>query len=62
MQPKGKKNIEPNTHTIVRVTQDTPEFVGTDMKTYTLRKDDILTFPEEMSEPLMKRGVVKRIK
>ncbi len=58
----GEKEKEPNTNAIVRVVQDTPEFVGTDMKTYSLRKDDILTFPDEMSGPLLKRGVVKQIK
>ncbi len=53
---------EPNTNTIVRVVQDTPEFVGTDMKTYALRKDDVLTIPDEMSGPLLKRGVVNQIR
>jgi len=57
-----EKKKEPNTNIIVRVIQDTPEFVGTDMKTYSLRKDDILTLPDEMSELLLKRGVVKLIK
>jgi len=27
-----------------------------------LRKDDVLTLPKEMSEPLLKRGVVEQIK
>ena len=58
----GKKEKKSNTNAIVRVTQDTPEFVGTDMKTYSLRKDDVLTLPKEMSDPLLKRGVVKQIK
>lgn len=57
-----KKKKIPNTNAIVRVTQDTPEFVGTNMKTYSLRKDDVLTLPKEMSEPLLKRGVVEQIK
>ena len=57
-----EKEKEPNTNAIVQVVQDTPEFVGTDMKTYSLRKDDILTLPDEMSELLLKRGVVKLIK
>ena len=60
-QVTGEKEPENNTNAIVQVTQDTPEFVGTDMKTYLLRKDDILTIPEEMSAPLLKRGVVKQI-
>jgi DNA replication initiation complex subunit (GINS family) len=61
-QGTGEKEQENNKNAIVRVTRDTPEFVGTDMKTYSLRKDDVLTLPEEMSTPLLKRGIVKQIK
>jgi len=61
-QGTGEKEKKNNTNAIVRVTQDTPEFVGTDMKTYSLRKNDVLTLPEEMSIPLLERGVVKQIK
>jgi DNA replication initiation complex subunit (GINS family) len=53
---------EPNTHPIVRVMQDTPQFVGTDEKTYSLRKEDVLSLPNEMAEPLLKRGVVQQVK
>jgi DNA replication initiation complex subunit (GINS family) len=53
---------EPNTNPIVRVIEDTPEFVGTDMKTYSLRKEDVLTLPKEMGTPLLKKGVVKQVK
>ena len=35
---KGKKEKKSNTNAIVRVTQDTPEFVGTNMKTYYFEK------------------------
>jgi DNA replication initiation complex subunit (GINS family) len=51
-----------NTNPIVRVLEDIPEFVGTDMRTYSLRKNDVLTISKEMSESLVKRGVVKQIK
>jgi len=51
-----------NDNPIVRVIKDIPEFVGTDMKTYSLRKEDVLSISKEMSEPLSKRGVVKQIK
>ena len=57
-----KEEIKRNTNPIVRVLEDIPEFVGTDMKTYSLRKNDILTVSKEMSDPLVKRGVVKQIK
>ncbi|MCK5112627.1 MAG: hypothetical protein KAQ84_03710, partial [Thermoplasmatales archaeon] len=52
-----KEEIKRNTNPIVRVLEDIPEFVGTDMKTYSLRKNDALTVSKEMSGPLVKRGV-----
>jgi DNA replication initiation complex subunit (GINS family) len=68
---EGKKNIPNNYNkkekvvknkSIIRVLEDIPEFVGTDMKTYTLRKNDILTVSQQMSDSLVQRGVVKQIK
>jgi DNA replication initiation complex subunit (GINS family) len=52
----------PNTNPIVRVMQDTPEFIGTDEKTYLLRKEDVLSLPRDMIEPLIKKEVVKQVK
>lgn len=57
-----KRDRKTNHNPIIRVLEDIPEFVGIDMKTYMLRKDDVLTISKEMSEPLVKRGVVKQIK
>lgn len=57
-----KEEKKRNTNPIVRVLEDIPEFVGTDMKTYSLRKNDVLTVSKEMKDPLVKRGVVKQIK
>ncbi len=51
-----------NTHPIVRVLEDTPEFIGTDGKSYLLRKEDVLSMPSEMTEPLLKKKVVKQVK
>jgi DNA replication initiation complex subunit (GINS family) len=53
-----QKNLNP----IVRVTENIPEFIGTDEKRYNLRKNDVLSLPEDMNNTLSKRGVVKRIK
>jgi len=53
---------EQNQTPIVSVTTDIPEFVGTDLRTYQLHKDDVLTLPQEMAVPLQKRDVIKRIK
>ena len=57
-----KKEVTTNKNPIVRVVKDIPEFVGTDMKTYSLRKEDVLALSKEMSDPLLKRGVIKLIK
>ena len=51
----------PNEHSIARVTEDIPQFVGMDMKTYSLRKDDVVTLSEEMKTPLLKRKVIEPI-
>ncbi len=67
-QPKpGEKPIEKqeneerifpsiNTHPIIRMLADVPEFVGIDMQTYSLKKDDVLSMQSEMSALLTKRG------
>jgi DNA replication initiation complex subunit (GINS family) len=51
-----------NTQPIVRVLEDTPAFIGTDGATYSLRKEDVLSLPREMTEPLLKKKVVARVK
>lgn len=61
-ESKENNKEEKNNNHIVRVLENIPEFVGTDMKTYNLRKDDVLTITEEMLNPLVKREVVKEIK
>jgi DNA replication initiation complex subunit (GINS family) len=68
-QPSAMKQTIPekpqavsNTNPIVRVIEDTPEFIGTDEKTYSLRKEDVLSLPQDMATPLLKKGVVKQVK
>jgi len=66
-QPEYPPNVnqqkrDSNTNPIVRVLEDTPEFIGIDEKTYSLRKEDVLSLPREMTEPLLKKGVVKQVK
>jgi DNA replication initiation complex subunit (GINS family) len=58
LTPPKESNINP----IVCVVEDTPEFVGTDMKTYSLRKEDVLSLPKEMSAPLLKKGMLTQVK
>jgi len=50
-----------NPHPMLRVTQNMPPFVGTDLRVYELRTDDVLTLPAEMAAPLLKRGVLVTI-
>ncbi len=59
-----KKIVEKqeNSNPIVRITQDIPEFIGTDEKKYNLRKNDLISLPEDMSDMLLKRGVINKIK
>jgi DNA replication initiation complex subunit (GINS family) len=59
--PEKQKSIS-NTNPIVRVLEDTPEFIGTDEKTYSLRKEDVISLPREMTKLLLKKGVVKQVK
>jgi DNA replication factor GINS len=57
---KPKENNK-NPNPIVRVIKDVPEFIGTNEKRYNLRKNDILSLPEDMCEMLDRRGVIKKI-
>ena len=64
VEPEEEKTEEKqeNSNPIVRVTQDIPEFIGTDEKKYNLRNNDVVSLPEDMSDMLSKRGVVEKIK
>ena len=61
-EEKKTEEKQENSNPIVRVNQDVPEFIGTDEKKYNLRKNDLISLPEDMSETLSKRGVVEKIK
>ena len=50
-----------DTNIIVRVLKDIPQFVGNDMKKYTLKEDDVLTLPWDIAKILLQRGVVEEI-
>jgi DNA replication initiation complex subunit (GINS family) len=53
--------VSVNPHPLVRVVQDMPAFVGTDLRVYELHKDDVLSLPQEIAGPLLKRGVLTPI-
>ena len=57
-----KQMISKNTNPVIRITDDIPCFVGTDMLTYRLRKNDVLSLPQDMAKTLEKRKVATLIK
>jgi DNA replication initiation complex subunit (GINS family) len=50
-----------NPNPIIRITQDIPEFIGTDGKKYNLRKNDVISLQDNMSNMLVKRKVAEKI-
>jgi DNA replication initiation complex subunit (GINS family) len=53
------KNIDKNP--LTRVIKDMPNFIGTDTKNYNLKKNDIVSIPEDMVKMLSKRKVVEKL-
>ena len=47
---------------VIRVLKDVPPFVGSDMKNYSLKKEDVLTIPKDSAEILIKRKAAEEIK
>jgi len=62
VKSEEKKEEKINTNPIVLVTNDIPEFIGTDENKYILKKGDVLSLPRDMSETLSKRGMMKEVK
>ena len=50
-----------NLNPIILVVKDLPTFVGTDAKSYTLKKDDVVSLPEDMQEMLLRRKVIEKL-
>ena len=61
VEAKKLEEKQKNSNPIVRVIEDVPEFIGTNEKRYYLRKNDVLSLPDDMCEMLFRRGVVKKI-
>ena len=55
------EEIQENLNPIIRITQDIPEFVGTDRKKYNLKKNDIISLEDNMSNMLIKKGAAEKI-
>jgi len=62
IEPIKEKKEQVNINSIVMVKEDIPEFIGTDMKKYNLRKGDLISLPKGMSDTLSKRDAVREVK
>lgn len=51
-----------DTQIMVRILQDIPQFVGHNMKKYTLQEEDVITLPPDIAKILIERGVAEKIK
>lgn len=51
-----------NTNPIIHITETLPCFVGTNMQTYHLRKNDVLSIPPDMAKTLQKRKVATLVR
>jgi len=59
---KNKLEVkQENTNPIIKITEDIPEFIGTDGKKYCLKKNDVISLQEDMSNMLIKRKVAEKI-
>ena len=50
-----------NSNSIMRITDNIPEFIGTDKRKYNLRAGDLVSLPEDMGKMLSKRGVAEEV-
>jgi len=60
-KPEKPEVTNKNKNLIVIVTENIPEFIGTNEKRYNLRKNDMISLPEDMYKMLSRRGVVKKV-
>jgi len=58
---KGEPSPAPVTGVVLRITKDVPSFVGSDMKNYSLKEEDVVTLPRDMADILVKRGAAEKI-
>ena len=55
------KEKKENPNPIIKINQDIPEFIGTDGKKYNLRKNDIISLQDNMSDMLIKRKAAQKL-
>ncbi len=55
------KDIKDGKERKFRVTRDLPAFVGPDMKTYTLKKGELLALPDDLATLLVKNSIIESV-
>ncbi len=58
---KEKDNAPKSKNSIIRLKKDLPEFVGTDKQKYILKKDDIISISDQMSNMLCCKDASEKI-
>ncbi len=58
-QKKSERMTNPSV--MIRVLQDIPQFVGHNMKKYSLKEEDVVTLPPDIAKILIERGVAEKI-
>jgi len=61
-EPAKDKEIKSNDDKIIRILKDVPPFVGSDMKNYSLKKEDVISMPKETAEILINRKAAEEIR
>jgi len=61
-EPAKDKEIKSNDNKIIRILKDVPPFVGSDMKNYSLKKEDVISMPKETAEILINRKAAEEIR
>ena len=62
---ESKEQIEPkkptSDHTVIRILETIPTFIGTDAKQYTLKQQDIISIPNDLAVMLINKNVAEKV-
>ena len=56
------ENLTRENQPVVKILENLPSFVGSDMKKYFLKKEDVISLPPEIADVLIKRKAAVEIK
>ncbi|MFH0837044.1 MAG: hypothetical protein V1870_02860 [Candidatus Aenigmatarchaeota archaeon] len=48
--------------TVYKVRKSIPDFIGPDMKTYSIRETDVISLPKDLADLLIKEDIIEEIK